>query len=64
MQSGADPNSREYAELAGQRGDYVNARLGRQAEDSKPKYSDAQVRAYMKLHNLTDEKAVRKALGL
>jgi hypothetical protein len=29
-----------------------------------PKYTDAQVRAYMQKHGLTDEQATRKALGL
>lgn len=29
-----------------------------------PKYNDAQVRAYMQKHGLTDEQATRKALGL
>jgi hypothetical protein len=29
-----------------------------------PKYSDAQVKAYMQKHNLKDEQATRKALGL
>jgi hypothetical protein len=34
------------------------------AAGGAPKYSDAKVRAYMQKHNLTDEQATRKALGM
>ena len=34
------------------------------AAGAGPKFSDAQVKAYMQKHKLQDEQATRKALGL
>lgn len=62
LNKGADPYSRQFNNLDQGRAAYVQSRMNPQQQG--PKYSNEQVKAYMHEHDLTDEKAVRKALGL
>lgn len=62
LNQGANPFSAEFLGLGQGRNEYVQARMS--PKQSGPKWSDEQVSEYMKHHNLKDEKAVRKALGM